>query len=145
MPLFPRLLAANSDLINGASSSIAASDGVNILLKDEDSSQILVAFESVLGNDSVIIGVNSRDRPGLLHNISKGILRLNLQCQRTEAAVVGLRSLSVWRCERLHETSIGVEIIWEVLKVRLWMLSTQKCFFPSFFLGLRFNTLSSLY
>jgi serine/threonine protein kinase/predicted amino acid-binding ACT domain protein len=50
----------------------------------------------------VIIGINSPDRPGLLNKISKCLAEMQLQCHRTEAAVIGVRSFSVWRCERLE-------------------------------------------
>lgn len=52
----------------------------------------------------VIIGINSPDRPGLLNKISKCLAEMQLQCHRTEAAVIGIRSLSVWRCERLERS-----------------------------------------
>ena len=47
----------------------------------------------------VVVGVDAQDRPGLLLDISKGLLRLKLQLHHTEAAVVDERSLSIWRCE----------------------------------------------
>ena len=49
----------------------------------------------------VLVGINARDRPGLLLDISKGLLRLELQLRHTEAAVVDERSISIWRCEFL--------------------------------------------
>ena len=47
----------------------------------------------------VLVGINAPDRPSLLHDISKALKRLSLQCLHSEAAVVGLRSVGVWRCE----------------------------------------------
>lgn len=93
--------------------------------------QILVSYDNnvaLYDQDLIIIGVNSHDRPGLLNEISKCLTGLKLQCHRAEAAVVGLRSLSVWRCERLDTTNI-IDVegssdsnilneIWESLKVK---------------------------
>jgi hypothetical protein len=93
--------------------------------------QILVSYDNNVAlyvQDLIIIGVNSHDRPGLLNEISKCLTGLKLQCHRAEAAVIGLRSLSVWRCERLDtpniidvegssDTNILNEI-WESLKVQ---------------------------
>jgi di/tricarboxylate transporter len=47
----------------------------------------------------ILIGVNASDRPALLHDLSKGMKKLSLQTLHNEASVVGLRSISVWRCE----------------------------------------------
>ena len=47
----------------------------------------------------VLVGVNAPDRQGLLHDISKGLARLSCNAMHTEASVVGLRSVSIWRCE----------------------------------------------
>jgi len=93
--------------------------------------QILVSYDNnvaLYGQDLIIIGVNSHDRPGLLNEISKCLTGLKLQCHRAEAAVIGLRSLSVWRCERLDTPNImdveGISDtnilneIWESLKVQ---------------------------
>ncbi|GMI20563.1 hypothetical protein TrRE_jg10071, partial [Triparma retinervis] len=78
----------------------------------------------------ILLGVNAPDRPGLLHDISKGLARLSLQALRTEAHVVGLRSASIWRCEvggslrRERRLRYGVdegdvEEIWSVLNALL--------------------------
>ena len=64
----------------------------------------------------VLIAINCHDRPGLLLDISKGLLRLSLQLHHSEAAVMDSRSLSVWRCEELNE-SAELEEIWSVLNV----------------------------
>jgi hypothetical protein len=87
--------------------------------------QILVSYDNNVAaydQDLIIIGVNSHDRPGLLNEISKCLTGMKLQCHRAEAAVIGLRSLSVWRCERLERSTItnGSDVlneIWESLKV----------------------------
>jgi serine/threonine protein kinase len=67
----------------------------------------------------VIIGINSPDRPGLLNKISKCLTQMKLQCHRTEAAVIGLRSFSVWRCERLEREGNDLNEIWVSLKENL--------------------------
>jgi len=65
----------------------------------------------------VLVGINARDRPGLLLDISKGLLRLQLQLRHTEAAVIDERSISIWRCEFLGTEIPDVEEIWSVLNV----------------------------
>lgn len=68
-------------------------------------------------NELVVIGINANDRPGLLLDISKGLLRLNLSFRHTEASVVQQRSISVWRCELLEAEVPDLEEIWSVLNV----------------------------
>ena len=69
-------------------------------------------------HEFVVIGVNANDRPGLLLDISKGLLRLNLSLRHTEAKVVGVRSISIWRCELIDSELPDLEEIWSVLNVR---------------------------
>ena len=68
-----------------------------------------------------------RLRPGLLLDISKGLLRLNLQVHRTEAVVVGERSVSVWRCDYLEKTETDREKISAVLSVRVSLSFIYFC------------------
>lgn len=68
-------------------------------------------------NRLVLVGINARDRPGLLLDISKGLLRLELQLRHTEAAVIDDRSVSIWRCEFLGADFPDIEEIWSVLNV----------------------------
>jgi hypothetical protein len=57
-------------------------------------------------DELILVGIDAPDRPGLLLDISKGLLELNVQLRQTEAYVEENRSLSVWRCEVLnHETT----------------------------------------
>lgn len=77
--------------------------------------KIVVTIE----RDLVVVGVDSRDRAGLLLDISRGILRLNLQLHHTEAAVVDGRSLSIWRCEPIGTELTDVEEVWSVLTALL--------------------------
>eukprot|EP00978_Attheya_sp_CCMP212_P041383 scaffold236706_cov48-Attheya_sp.AAC.1 len=75
--------------------------------------QIVVLADN---NDTrVVVGVNAQDRPGLLLDISRGLLHLNLQLHSTEAAVVETRSISIWRCEVLDNGVSDVEEIWALL------------------------------
>mmetsp|Transcript_18082 Transcript_18082/g.51383 ORF Transcript_18082/g.51383 Transcript_18082/m.51383 type:complete len:1343 (+) Transcript_18082:187-4215(+) len=67
----------------------------------------------------VTVGINNNDRPGLLLDISKGLLSLNLTLRHTEAAVVGTRSVSIWRCELLDSEIPDLEEIWSVLNALL--------------------------
>lgn len=69
-------------------------------------------------HDFVVVGVDARDRPGLLLDISKGLSRLRLNLRHTEASVVGSRSLSIWRCELVDIADLpDLEEIWSVLNV----------------------------
>lgn len=69
-------------------------------------------------HDLVVIGIDTRDRPGLLLDISKGLSSLHLNLRHTEASVVGLRSISVWRCEMVETELPDLEEIWSMLNVR---------------------------
>lgn len=80
-----------------------------------DAPKVVVTIEHNL----VVIGVDSRDRPGLLLDLSKGLLALNLQNHHTEASVVGGRSLSLWRCEPIGVEIADVERIWTVMTALL--------------------------
>ena len=65
----------------------------------------------------VVVGVNANDRAGLLLDISKGLLRLNLTLRHSEASVVDQRSISIWRCELMDSELPDLEEIWSVLNV----------------------------
>lgn len=77
--------------------------------------KVVVTYE----HEFVVIGVDSRDRPGLLLDISKGLSRLNLNLRHTEASVVGTRSISIWRCELVDHELPDLEEIWSVLNVSI--------------------------
>lgn len=78
-----------------------------------DAAQVVVTAD----HEFVVIGANAQDRPGLLLDISKGLLRLNLSLHHTEASVVGTRSISIWRCELKNSDLPDLEEIWSVLNV----------------------------
>jgi len=82
--------------------------------------QIVVVSE---GSDSlqhiVTVGIDTQDQVGLLLDISKALLRLNLQLHHCEAGVLDQRSLSVWKCEALEKGEIDDEEIWSVLSALL--------------------------
>ena len=82
-----------------------------------DPAKIVVTVEKEL----VVVGVNAHDRPGLLLDISKGLLRLNLQLHHTEAAVLMDRSVSIWRCQIMPTVELppDIEEIWSVLSALL--------------------------
>lgn len=89
----------------------------SMMLRNDNTAQIVVANSSD-SRRPVLIGVNSPDRPGLLLDISKGLLQLNLQLHHTEAAVLRERSVSVWRCAHLEGKETNAEEIRAVLSVR---------------------------
>ncbi|KAG7362296.1 TrkA-C domain containing protein [Nitzschia inconspicua] len=68
---------------------------------------------------TVTVGVDAVDRPGLLLDISKGLVRLNLTLRHTEASVVDDRSISIWRCEAIDSDLPDLEEIWTVLSTLL--------------------------
>lgn len=69
--------------------------------------------------NNVIVGVDAIDRPGLLLDISKGLLRLNLTLRHSEASVVADRSISIWRCEVIDADLPDLEEIWSVMNTLL--------------------------
>ena len=88
--------------------------------KSSDPPQIVVTSDHHEKEGLVVVGINAHDRPGLLLDISKGLLRLDLQLRHTEAAVVGERSLSIWRCECVGNEIPDIEEVWLVLNVSLY-------------------------
>jgi uncharacterized protein with PhoU and TrkA domain len=76
-----------------------------------------VVVTSEHGN--VIVGVDAEDRPGLLLDISKGLLGLKLTLRHSEAAVVAERSISIWRCDMIGEDLPDHEEIWSVINTLL--------------------------
>lgn len=85
----------------------------------EQAPKVVVTIEK----DLVVVGINARDRTGLLLDISKSLLRFHVQLRHTEAAVVGDRSVSIWRCEVLGTDIPDIEEIWSVLND---LLSDEK-------------------
>lgn len=65
----------------------------------------------------VVIGVDVRDRPGLLLDISKALTSLHLNVRHTEASVVEQRSISIWRCDLIDADIPDLDAIWSVLNV----------------------------
>jgi di/tricarboxylate transporter len=74
---------------------------------------------AVQEHDLVVIGVDVRDRPGLLLEISKALASLRLNIRHTEASVVGQRSISIWRCELIDSDIVDLDAIWSVLNALL--------------------------
>lgn len=88
-------------------------------LSGQDSAKLVVTIEK----DLVVVGINAHDRPGLLLDISKGLLRLDLELHHTEAAVLAERSISVWRCQVMGTELPDLEEIWSVMSA---LLSTDS-------------------
>lgn len=86
-------------------------------LNENKDAQIVISSDK--RSHLVLIGVNARDRPGLLLDISKCLLRLDLQLHRTEAAVLDERSVSVWRCTYLENIDPDAGSISAVLSVSI--------------------------
>jgi hypothetical protein len=81
-----------------------------------EASKVIAVVEKDERRPLVIVAVNVIDRPGLLLDISKSLIRLGLNFHRTEASVIDDRSLSLWRCEAVEGNS-DVNEIWSVLNV----------------------------
>jgi hypothetical protein len=60
----------------------------------------LVALDET--EQTVLVGVDCEDHPGLLMRTSDGIGQQGYNLKHSEAKVIGDRSLSVWRCEAPH-------------------------------------------
>ena len=78
-----------------------------------DAPKVIVTVD----RDLVVVGVDSRDRPGLLLDLSKGLHSLGLQFHHTEASVINNRSLSIWRCEPMGTEIADVEHVWKTMTV----------------------------
>lgn len=97
----------------------------SVMIRNDMPAQIVVANDF---RGLVLVGINAPDRPGLLLDISKGLLRLDLQLHHSEAAVVNDRSVSVWRCEYLEKKETDAEEIWAVLSVRVFQKNMPLLF-----------------
>ena len=71
----------------------------------------------IMEHGLVVIGVDVRDRPGLLLDVSKALTSLHLNVRHTEASVVEQRSISIWRCELIDSDIPDLDAIWSVLNV----------------------------
>ncbi len=85
-----------------------------------ETARVVVAIQE--DQDLVVVGIDTRDRPGLLLDISKCLARLHLELHHTEAASRCSRSLSIWRCEPSYG---GNELISEIWLVIHLLLSTS--------------------
>lgn len=65
------------------------------------------------------VAISTPDRPGLLLDISKTLIRLGLNFHRTEARVFDGRSLSLWYCEVMENGVSDIEEIWSVMNAML--------------------------
>ena len=98
-----------SDAIGGDEVSVSSAE-MNVTLgpalvsveKDPDASE---------GDQArMVLGISATDRPGLLHDISKSLNRLKVQCLHSEASAVGGRSISIWRIVALDPETKREEI-----------------------------------
>jgi di/tricarboxylate transporter len=98
-----------SDTIGAADASVSAAE-MNAALgpalvsveKDPDASED--------DHARMVLGISAADRPGLLHDISKSLNRLKVQCLHSEASAVGGRSVSIWRIVALDPETKREEI-----------------------------------
>ena len=59
----------------------------------------------------MVLGISTPDRPGLLHDISQGLNRLQVQLLHCEASVVAHRSVSIWRLQVIRSETTRDEIV----------------------------------
>ena len=85
-----------------------------------DKKKIVVTADNRSHDRVVLVGVNTSDRPGLLLDISKCLLKLDLQVHRTEAAVLDEQSVSVWRCNHFGSKEYDEDQILAMLNVRVF-------------------------
>ena len=72
---------------------------------------VVVAEENINFSSIILIAIDAPDRPGLLKDISKALLKLHLHLHHTEASVHYQRSMSVWKCEPLSGHTVELEEI----------------------------------
>jgi uncharacterized protein with PhoU and TrkA domain len=117
-----RRISRFEDIIRGVAP--ATEDEESLLRKpvpahsDTDGSQVVVAFDK----DVITIGVAAPDRAGLMSDIAKALLELNLNVRHNEATVVVDQSISVWRCTSqgaIGKSASDLEEIWTVLSATL--------------------------
>ena len=84
-----------------------------------DKKKVVVTVDNRSHNRVVLVGVNTGDRPGLLLDISKCLLKLDLQVHRTEASVFDEQSVSVWRCNHFGSKEYDEDQISGMLNVRV--------------------------
>lgn len=84
-------------------------------------SKIVVHVDSKYNSTQtlVVVAVDAPDRPGLLLDISKTLIRMGLNFHKTEAMAIEGRSLSLWRCEVMKDGVSDIEEIWSVLSAML--------------------------
>ena len=87
----------------------------SVSFSDSKPSTVVVVEENINLSSIILVAVDAPDRPGLLLDISKSLLKLHLQLHHTEASVQLQRSMSVWRCEPIKGYDIDLEEIWTVL------------------------------
>eukprot|EP01082_Thalassiosira_pseudonana_P009116 g8017.t1.1.5e17418a g8017 g8017.t1 contig27:269-3016(-) len=105
-----RLIFSMEDAIRGESSDYQTS------LSPRQFRIVIAKQEYHEGKESLVIAIDSGDRPGLLLDISKCLARLELELHHTEAAVRNTRSLSIWRCQ-LNNQDDDVSKVWNVIQM----------------------------
>lgn len=87
----------------------------SVKFSDAKTPEVIVVEENINLSSIILVAVDAPDRPGLLLDISKTLLKLHLQLHHTEASVQSQRSMSVWRCEPIKGHALDLEEIWTVL------------------------------
>ena len=107
-------------VINSRKGLSHATSSMSLFMEPDAPARIVVVVDT---NEEkrplVVVAINTRDRPGLLLDISRGLLRLGIQLHHSEASVIQARSISIWRCEILDGGVSNIEEIWDSLNVLL--------------------------
>jgi di/tricarboxylate transporter len=102
-----RLINRIADLVHRPDSK---DDNNTYNMCEYTTSRIVVSAEREL----ILIAIDAADRQSLLLDVSKALLQFDLQLHHTEAAVIGSRSLSVWRCEATKHCP-DIADVWDAL------------------------------
>ena len=107
-------------VINSRKGAIHGAPSMSPFMEPDAPARIIVVVDT---NEEqrplVVVAINTRDRPGLLLDISRGLLRLGIQLHHSEASVIEARSISIWRCEILEGGVSNIEEIWDSLNALL--------------------------
>jgi hypothetical protein len=106
--------------IRHLSDQISGSEPVDI--QSTRQTRVLVSTDET--EKAVLVGVDTKDRPGLLTDISDALRQQGLNIRHSEAKVFGERSLSVWGSEPEHTSKSSprpdLEDIWAAVNAVLF-------------------------
>ena len=103
-------------VINSRKGPIHSVPSMSPFMEDAPARIVVVVDTNEELRPLVMVAINAQDRPGLLLDISRGLLRLGITVRHSEARVIdSARSISIWRCEILEDGVCNIEEIWDSL------------------------------